>query len=67
MKKFITFTLIFALILSSVLTLVSCTGGEEEDTGHNIIVGDPEDDDSPVTPDGETDTESWELGGVPIG
>ena len=70
MKKISTFILML-LALALCATLVSCTDGEEEETGHNIIVGgeenEDENDDSPVDKEQGTVTDEWELGGVPLG
>lgn len=70
MKKISTFILML-LALALCATLVSCTDGEEEETGHNIIVGgeenEDENDDSPADKEQGTVTDEWELGGVPLG
>ena len=70
MKKISTFILML-LALAICATLVSCTDGEEEETGHNIIVGgeenEDENDDSPADKEQGTVTDEWELGGVPLG
>ena len=70
MKKLIAILLLLALF-ASCATLVGCTDGEEEETGHNIIVGgeenEDENDDSPADKEQGTVTDEWELGGVPLG
>lgn len=70
MKKISTFILML-LALALCATLVSCTDGEEEETGHNIIVGGEENEDengdSPADKEQGTVTDEWELGGVPLG
>ena len=68
MKKIFAFVLAFALIASLCSALCACVGDEEE-TGHKIIVGDGESGDPNETakkPDGEGETTNWELGDVPL-
>ena len=67
MKKFLTFIIICVSLISCVTAFSACTDGEEDET-HNIIIGDDNEDDTPIaTTDGGTIDDSWELGGVPIG
>ena len=67
MKKITTFLLICALMLACVLSLSSCTDGEEDETKHNIIIEDGDLDDlPPITDDGSNENDS-ELEAAPIG
>ncbi len=66
MKKIITVLLIIAIAVTSI-SLFACTDSEEQETGHNIIVGDDDEGDVIAPTDQESDDDSWELGGVPLG
>lgn len=67
MKKIATILLLISALAAASLSFSACTDGDEDETDHNVIVGDPEDDDTPEEPNGETVGDEWELGGVPLG
>lgn len=69
MKKIISIALALLLVAAMMLALVSCFGDEEE-TGHNIIIEEPDevdsDNETAKKPDGTAETENWELGAIPL-